>query len=118
MKRKEPTQKERFKLQKLLETVLEENGEFYDYAPGWSDVRVAQECGMTSNTVKNTRTKTFGVLYRKAPVHKAATRIVALEAQVAELQTQMAAVLEALTLRDPDLFQPQKSNGQDHEIKF
>jgi len=112
------TQKERFQLQKLLETVLEENGELYDYKPGWSDVRVAQECGVQTNIVKNTRTRTFGVLYRHTPEPKPATRIVALEAQVAELQVQMAAVLEALTMRDPDLFQPQKSNGQDHEIKF
>ena len=115
MKRKEPTQKERFKLQKLLETVLEENGEFYDYAPGWSDVRVAQECGMTSNTVKNTRTKTFGVLYRKAPEPKAATRIVALEAQVAELQIQMTAGLETMMLENKDLFLAQKSNGEFHD---
>ena len=112
------TQKDRFQLQKLLETVLEENGEFVEYNAGWNDIRVAQECGVQPNIVKNTRTRTFGVLYRHSPEPSKATRIVALEAQVAQLQVQMAAVLEALTLRDQDLFQPQKSNGQDHEIKF
>ena len=110
------TQKDRFQLQKLLETVLEENGELVEYQDGWNDARVAQECGCDPKIVRNTRARTFGNLFRQAP--QRVTRIVALEAQVAELQTQMAAVLEALTLRDPDLFQPQKSNGQDHEIKF
>lgn len=109
------TQKERFQLQKLLETVLEENGELYDYKPGWSDVRVAQECGVQTNIVKNTRTRTFGVLYRHTPEPKAATRIVALEAQVAELQVQMTAVLETMTLENKDLFLAQKSNGGMHD---
>ena len=115
MKRKELTQKERFKLQKFLETVLEENGDLYDYKPGWSDVRVAEECGMTSDTVKNTRTKTFGVLYRHSPKPKSATRIAALEAQVAQLQIQMAAVLETIMLENADLFLTEKSNGEFHD---
>ena len=115
MKRKELTQKERFKLQKFLETVLEENGELYRYKPGWSDVRVAQECGMTSDTVKNTRTKTFGVLFRYSPEPKSATRIAALEAQVAQLQVQMASVLETMMLENKDLFLAQKSNGEFHD---
>jgi len=105
------TQKERFQLQKLLETVLEENGELYDYKPGWSDVRVAQECGVQTNIVKNTRTRTFGVLYRQAAEPARATRIVALEARVAELQVQMAAVLETMTLENGNLFLTQKTNG-------
>ena len=109
------TQKDRFQLQKLLETVLEENGELFEYKPGWNDIRVAQECGCQPNIVKNTRTRTFGVLYRHAPEPQQTTRIVALEAQVAQLQVQMAAVLEALTMRDQDLFQPQKSNGGIHD---
>ena len=109
------TQKDRFQLQKLLDSVLEENGDLVEYQDGWNDARVAQECGCDPKIVRNTRARTFGNLFQ-AP--QRVTRIVALEAQVAELQVQMAAVLEALTLRDPDLFQPQKSNGQDHEIKF
>lgn len=109
------TQKDRFQLQKLLISVLEANGDLVEYQDGWNDARVAQECGCDPKIVVNTRARTFGNLFRQAVYPQRATRIVALEAQVAELQTQMAAVLEALTLRDQDLFQPQKSNGEFHD---
>jgi len=108
------TQKERFQLQKLLETVLEENGEFVEYNAGWNDIRVAQECGVQPNIVKNTRTRTFGVLYRHSPEPSKATRIVALEAQVAQLQVQMESVMETMMLENKDLFLAQKSNGGIH----
>ena len=107
------TQKDRFQLQKLLDSVLKANGDLVEYQDGWNDARVAQECGCDPKIVRNTRARTFGNLFRQAP--QQVTRIVALEAQVAELQVQMAAVLEALTLRDQDLFQPQKSNGGMHD---
>ena len=106
------TQKDRFQLQKLLETVLEENGELYDYKPGWSDVRVAQERALTISRVRNTRTRTFGVLYRQADEPSGTTRIASLEARVLELQVQMAEVLETLTLENGNLFVTQKSNGE------
>tara|TARA_Y100001968_G_C18956590_1_gene525678 strand:+ start:245 stop:598 length:354 start_codon:yes stop_codon:yes gene_type:complete len=109
------TQKDRFHLQKLLESVLEEHGEFVRYQDGWNDKRVARECGCESKIVQNTRARTFGRLYRQTPGPKTSNRIVELEGQVAQLQAQMAAVLEAITVRDQDLFQPEKSNGEFHD---
>lgn len=107
------TQKDRFQVQKLLDSVLEQNGEFVRYKDGWNDNRVANECGCESKIVRNTRARTFGNLFRQAP--KTADQIAELEEKVAELQAQMTAVLEAITLRDDDLFQPKKSNGEFHD---
>ena len=114
MKRKELTQKERFKMQKLLETVLEEDGELFNYKPGWSDVRVAEECGFSVNIVKSTRARTFGVLFKRADN---STNLVALQEQVSQLQTEMAQVKNfisrvGLTEELEELAQPQKSNGE------
>ncbi len=101
------TQKDRFQMQKLLDSVLEEHGEFVVYKDGWNDGRVAQQCGCEAKIVRNTRARTFGRLYRQTPGPKIETRVVALEAQVAQLQ--------AILMRDDDLFEPQKTNGEIHD---
>ena len=101
------TQKDRFQMQKLLDSVLEEHGEFVRYKDGWNDGRVAQQCGCEAKIVRNTRARTFGNLFRQAPGPKIETRVVALEAQVAQLR--------AILMRDDDLFQPQKTNGEIHD---
>ena len=102
------TQKDRYQLQKLLESVLEQHGEFVRYLDGWNDNRVAKECGCESKIVQNTRARTFGNLFRQAQGPKLETRVIALEAQVAQLQALMS-------VHDDDLFQPKNSNGEFHD---
>jgi len=104
------TQKDRFQVQKLLDSVLEVHGEFVRYKDGWNDGRVAQECGCEAKIVRNTRARTFGNLFRQAPGPKLETRVIELEAQINELRVQMSAIFDAM--RDDDLFQPEKSNGE------
>tara|TARA_R110002167_G_scaffold192887_2_gene395454 strand:- start:942 stop:1280 length:339 start_codon:yes stop_codon:yes gene_type:complete len=84
------TQKERFSLQKLLEETLEEHGEFVRFKDDWDDGKIAVKLAIATHTVKNTRQATFGKLWKREGAPATATRIIALEAQVAQLQTQMA----------------------------
>jgi hypothetical protein len=94
----------RLRILKKLETVCHtiewddggDNGEpiplVAQYDPGWNDVRVAQELGVTTSNVASVRNEGLGQVRPRAPV-PLEDRVAALEEQVAKLMSGVGSLL-------------------------
>lgn len=99
-----------YKLRRSIEDKLHEvliapeNGsEFYSYATGYSDVRMAVDFGCSKHIVKGVRRQMFGALKPRkiekepdllAPVEGFEARLAAVEATLLDIRTKLASLLE------------------------